>query len=213
MSFEEYEDDLQMPSQVFVGKKAPNFIAKAIMPDNSIAFDFDLAEYADGSKVVLLFYPLDFTFVCPSELIALNNHLGEFSERNTKVVTVSVDSHFSHLAWKNTPYNKGGIDNVQYPMVSDLNKMISLAYNVLNNDGISMRGTFIIDEDFIVRHMLVNDLPLGRNIAEVLRMLDAIDYHRENGEVCPAGWQKGREAMEATSEGVADYLTSHADKL
>jgi peroxiredoxin (alkyl hydroperoxide reductase subunit C) len=212
MSFEDYDEDM-IPSQVFVGKKAPNFTAKAVMPDNSIAFDFDLAEYADGSKIVLLFYPLDFTFVCPSELIALNNHLGEFSERNTKVVTVSIDSHFSHLAWKNTPYSKGGIDNVQYPMVSDLMKTISFAYNVLNHEGISMRGTFIIDEDFVVRHMLVNDLPLGRSIEEVLRMLDAIDYHRENGEVCPAGWKKGNEAMSATAEGVADYLTSNAERL
>ena len=200
-------------THLFVGQKAPNFRAKAVMPDNSIEYDFELSKYGEGSKILLFFYPLDFTFVCPSELISLNNHLGEFAERNTKVLTVSVDSHFSHLAWKNTPYSKGGIDNVQYPMISDLNKDISYAYNVLNQDGISMRGTFIIDEDFVLRHMLVNDLPLGRSIEEMIRILDAIDYNRENGEVCPAGWIKGKEAMQATSEGVADYLTSNAAKL
>ena len=210
--FDDYDDE-DARDQVFVGKKAPNFTAKAIMPDNSIEFDFDLEEYAKGSKVVLVFYPLDFTFVCPSEMIAFNNRLGEFSERGAKVVTVSVDSHFSHLAWKNTPHSKGGIDNVQFPMVSDLTKEISVAYNVLNDDTVSLRGTFIMDQDFVVRHMLVNDLPIGRNVDEALRILDAIDFNRENGQVCPAGWNKGSEAMEATTEGVSDYLTSNAHKL
>ncbi|MES2215624.1 MAG: peroxiredoxin, partial [Pseudomonadota bacterium] len=153
------------------------------------------------------------TFVCPSEIIAFHNRLGAFSERNTKVIAVSVDSHFSHLAWKNIPHSKGGIGNVQFPMVSDLNKNVSRSYNVLNEDGISMRGTFIIDENFVLRHMLVNDLPLGRNVDETIRMIDAIDFHHENGEVCPAGWQVGDEAMTATSQGVADFLTSNADKL
>ena len=198
---------------VFVGEEAPNFVEKAIMPDNSIEFEFNLREYANGSKVVLFFYPLDFTFVCPTEIMAFNNRLGEFAEKNTKVIAVSVDSHFSHLAWKQTPNNKGGIGNVQFPMVSDLNKEISLMYNVLYSEGVSLRGTFLIDEDFVVRHSLVNDLPLGRNIDETLRTIDALNFHQEHGDVCPAGWKEGDEAMEATSEGVADYLTSNAEKL
>lgn len=198
---------------VFVGKEAPNFVAKAIMPDNTIEFEFDLKRYLNGHVGVLFFYPLDFTFVCPSEIIAFNNRLGEFSAKSAKVIAASVDSHFSHLAWKNTPTSKGGIGNVQFPIISDLSKEVSKLYNVLNDDGISLRGTFIIDEDFVVRHMLVNDLPLGRNIDEALRMIDAIEYHREYGEVCPAGWMKGDEGMTATPQGVADYLTSNADKL
>jgi peroxiredoxin (alkyl hydroperoxide reductase subunit C) len=199
--------------QAFIGKEAPNFRSKAIMPDNEIEFEFDLKEYADGDKVVVFFYPLDFTFVCPSEIIAFHNRLGEFAECKTKVVAVSVDSHFSHLAWKNMPHSKGGIGNVQFPIVSDLNKLISKSYNVLNDDGISMRGTFIIDEHFVLRHLHVNDLPLGRNVDEVIRILQAIDHHSEYGEVCPAGWAKGKEAMTASSEGVADYLASNAEKL
>lgn len=199
--------------KAFVGKEAPNFQSKAIMPDNEIEFEFDLKEYANGAKVVLFFYPLDFTFVCPSEIIAFHNRLGEFASTNTKIVAVSVDSHFSHLAWKHMPHSKGGIGNVQFPIVSDLNKYVSSVYNVLNDDGISMRGTFIIDEDFVLRHMHVNDLPLGRNVDEVIRIISAIDHHNEYGEVCPAGWDKGKEAMTASSEGVADYLASNADKL
>lgn len=198
---------------VFVGREAPDFTAKAIMPDNSIEFEFNLREHGKGSKILLFFYPLNFTFVCPSEILAFHNRIGEFEARNTKVVAVSVDSHFSHLAWKETPHSKGGIGNVQFPMVSDMNKFISQSYNVLNEDAVSLRGTFLIDEDFNVRHMLVNDLPLGRNVDEFIRMVDALDFHNEHGEVCPAGWNKGDEAMTATSEGVADYLSSNADKL
>ncbi len=199
--------------QVFVGKLAPDFTAKTIMPDNSIDTEFNLRHYVKGHKAVVFFYPLDFTFVCPSEIVAFHNRLGEFSARNTKVIAVSVDSHFSHLAWKNIPNSKGGIGNVQFPMVSDLNKQISRMYNVLNDDSISLRGTFLIDEDFVVRHMLVNDLPLGRNVDEVIRMVDAVTFHRSHGEVCPAGWRKGDEAITATQEGIADYLASNADKL
>jgi len=199
--------------QVFVGKVAPDFTAKAIMPDNSIDLEFNLQKYAKGHRVVVFFYPLDFTFVCPSEIIAFNNRLGEFTDRKTKVVAISVDSEFSHLAWKNTPYNKGGVGNIQIPMVSDINKNISKAYNVLNDDGISLRGTFIIDEKFIVRHLLVNDLPIGRNVEEAVRVIDAINYHEENGEVCPAGWQKGEAAILPSHKGIADYLASNADKL
>jgi peroxiredoxin (alkyl hydroperoxide reductase subunit C) len=198
---------------VFVGKEAPNFTAVTVMPDNSIDTKFNLRDYLDGQKCVLFFYPLDFTFVCPSEIIAFHNKLGEFSSRKTKVVGVSVDSHFSHIAWKNTPINKGGIGQVQYPIVSDLNKTISNAYNVLVEAGMALRGTFIIDESFKLRHITVNDFPLGRNVEEAIRIIDAIDFHAEFGEVCPANWRKGAEGMKPTEEGVADYLTSNADKL
>lgn len=200
-------------NEVFVGEEAPNFKAKAIMSNNSIEDNFDLKEYANGEKIVVFFYPLNFTFVCPSEIIAFDNRLGEFTSRNTKVVGVSIDSHFSHLAYKNTPHNKGGIGNIQYPLVSDITKDISMDYRVLNDDGVALRGTFFIDENFVLRHMLVNDLPLGRSVDEMLRLIDAWDHHTEYGEVCPAGWAKGKEGMTASSEGVTDYLSSNAEKL
>ena len=210
---EDLEDDIFSGETVFIGERAPNFQAKAVMPDDTIISNFNLKEYLDGHKGILFFYPLNFTFVCPSEIIAFNNRLGEFNLRNTKVIAVSVDSHFSHLAWKNTPVNKGGIGSIQLPLVSDLTKEISMAYNVLNKDGVSLRGTFLIDENFVVRHYLVNDLPLGRNVDESLRMVDALDYHTAHGEVCPAGWDKGKDAMTPSQRGVADYLASNADKL
>lgn len=198
---------------LFVGKEAPDFTAKAVMPDNSFDVNFNLKNYAKKGKIVLFFYPLDFTFVCPSEIIAFHNKISDFASRKTQVVGVSVDSHFSHLAWKNTPYNKGGVGNIQFPLVSDLKKDISKSYNVLNDEGIAMRGTFFIDENFILRHILVNDLPLGRSVEEMLRLIDAWDHHKQYGEVCPAGWQKGEDAMSATAAGVADYLASNAEKL
>jgi peroxiredoxin (alkyl hydroperoxide reductase subunit C) len=200
-------------SQIFVGKPAIDFTSSAVMPDNEIEFEFSLKEYMNGSKCVLFFYPLDFTFVCPSEIISFHNRLGEFAARDTKVIAVSVDSHFSHLAWKRTPHNKGGIGDIQFPIISDLKKQISTAYNVLNDGGVAMRGTFVIDETFTLRHMLVNDLPLGRSVDETLRIIDAIDFHRTHGDVCPAGWRKGSEAMTPSSEGVADYLASNAEQL
>jgi len=197
----------------FIGKPTPDFTAKVVMSDNSIEDDFNLKKYLNGHKGIIFFYPLDFTFVCPSEIIAFNNRLGEFSARNTKVVAVSVDSHFSHHAWKSMSVNKGGIGNVQFPLVSDLNKEISTAYNVLNDEGISYRATFLIDEQFNIRHFLINDLPLGRNVNETLRMIDALDHYNVHGEVCPAGWQKGDQGMNPTKQGVSDYLTSNAEKL
>lgn len=200
--------------QLFVGKLAPDFTTKVVMPDNSIDPLFNLRHYVSGYKCVLFFYPLDFTFVCPSEIIAFNNRFGEFAQRNTRIVAVSIDSHFAHLMWKNTPYNKGGIGNVQFPMVADINKSVSRLYGVLDEvDGIAMRGTFIMDEHFILKHMLINDLPIGRNIDEAIRVLDAIEHHANYGEVCPAGWSQGSTAMHASSQGVADYLASNADKL
>lgn len=197
----------------FIGKPAPDFEAKVVMPDNSIVADFNLKKYLKGHKGIVFFYPLDFTFVCPSEIIAFNNRLGEFSIRNTKVIAVSVDSHFSHHAWKAMPVNKGGIGNIQFPLVSDLKKSISTAYNVLNEDGVSYRATFLIDEGFNIRHFLVNDLPLGRNVDETLRMIDALEHYSTHGEVCPAGWKKGDQGMSPTHQGVSDYLTSNAERL
>jgi peroxiredoxin (alkyl hydroperoxide reductase subunit C) len=200
-------------NSVLVGKKAPNFIANTVMPNNNIKSDFELNTYLNGDVGVVFFYPLDFTFVCPTEIIAFNHRLGDFSSRQVKVVAISVDSHFSHLAWKETPVNNGGIGNVQMPLVSDLNKSISKEYGVLFDDNIALRASFLIDKKGIVRHQVVNDFPLGRNVDEMLRMVDALAHFEEFGEVCPAGWNKGQDAMKANSEGVADYLTSNADKL
>lgn len=204
---------MQPQAQLFVGKVAPDFTAKAIMGDNSINHEFNLRHYVRGHRCVLFFYPLDFTFVCPSEIIAFDNRLNEFASRNTKVVAVSVDSHFSHLAWKNMPYNKGGVGNIKIPMIADISKEISKAYNVLCDDGHSLRGTFLIDDHFVLRHILINDLAIGRNVDETLRIIDAHEYHTINGEVCPAGWQKGDAGIKESQEGISDFLASNAEKL
>lgn len=198
---------------VLVGKMAPDFTAKAVMPDNEIVDKFSLHQYLDGDIGILFFYPLDFTFVCPSEILAFNNRLAEFASRGAKVIGISTDSHFSHIAWKNTPINKGGIGQITFPLVADMTKSIARSYDVLVDEAISLRGTFLIDKNGVVRHQLINDLPLGRNVDETLRMVDALIFFEKHGEVCPAGWQKGQEGMKPTSEGVADYLTSNADKL
>ncbi len=193
----------------FVGQKSPGFTSVAVMPDNSIDAEFNLESMARNRYCMLMFYPLDFTFVCPSELVSLNRNLEEFNKRNCLVASVSVDSHFTHLAWKNTPLKDGGISNVQFPMISDLKKEISSLYGVLNSDGVSVRGTFIIDKDFVLRHILINDLPIGRNLHESLRIIDAIEHHSKHGEVCPANWTKGDEAMSPTSSGVKVYMDKH----
>jgi len=198
---------------VLVGKTAPDFTAKAVMANNEIMEKFSLHKYLNGDIGVLFFYPLDFTFVCPSEIIAFNNRLADFASRGAKVIGVSIDSHFSHIAWKNTPINKGGIGPVKFPLVADLTKSISRSYDVLFEDSVALRGTFLIDKNCIVRHQVINDLPLGRNVDEAIRMVDALLFFEKNGEVCPAGWQKGEEGMKPSAEGVADYLTSHGDKL
>jgi peroxiredoxin (alkyl hydroperoxide reductase subunit C) len=198
---------------VLVGKDAPDFTATAVMPDNSINDSFNLKEYLNGAKGVLFFWPLDFTFVCPSEIIAFDRRLQEFKDMGAKVIGVSIDSHFSHHAWKKTAIEHGGIGDVQFPMVADLTKSISRDYDVLVNDAVALRGTFLIDGDFKVRHQVVNDLPLGRNIDEALRMVDALNFHEEHGEVCPAGWQKGKSGMKPNAEGVASYLKENAGSL
>ncbi|MBU1700211.1 MAG: peroxiredoxin [Candidatus Eisenbacteria bacterium] len=191
-----------------VTKEAPGFKAQAVMADNSFA-ELDLSSYR-GKYVVLFFYPLDFTFVCPSEIIAFGKALKKFKEKKTEVIGVSIDSHFTHLAWKNTPVEKGGIGPIQYPLVADLNKTISRDYGVLTEGGFALRGLFLIDKEGIIRHALVNDTGLGRSVDETLRILDALQYTEKHGEVCPANWKAGDEAMKPTTEGVADYLAKHA---
>lgn len=198
---------------VLVGKKAPDFTTAAVMPNNEINEEFNLHSYLNGKIGVLFFYPLDFTFVCPSEIIAFSNRLKEFQDRGAEVIGVSVDSKFTHLAWKNTAINDGGIGQIQYPLVADLSKNIARDYDVLLDEEVALRGTFLIDQDGIVKHQLVNDLPLGRNIDEAIRMVDALKFFQENGEVCPAGWNKGKDGMKADKEGVASYLAGNADKL
>jgi peroxiredoxin (alkyl hydroperoxide reductase subunit C) len=193
-----------------VAKQAPDFTATAVMPDNSMKEDFSLSDYR-GKYVIVFFYPLDFTFVCPSEIIAFDKNLAKFKERGCEVIGVSVDSQFSHWAWKNTPVKEGGIGNIQYPLVADLDKSISRRYGVLLDMGVALRGTFLIDKEGMVRHAVINDLPLGRSIDEALRMVDALKFHEEHGDVCPANWHEGEEAMTPTAEGVADYLAKHAE--
>lgn len=191
-----------------VTKEAPGFSAQAVMPDNSFA-ELKLSSYR-GKYVVLFFYPLDFTFVCPSEILAFDRKLDAFKEKHCEVIGVSVDSHFSHWAWKNTAVNKGGIGNVGYPLVADIKKQISRSYGVLFDESVALRGLFLIDKGGIVRHALVNDLPLGRNVDEALRMLEALQFTEKHGDVCPANWREGEEAMKPTAEGVASYLGKHS---
>jgi len=191
-----------------VTKEAPGFSAQAVMPDNTFA-ELALSSYRD-KYVILFFYPLDFTFVCPSEIIAFDKGLAKFKAKNAEVIGVSVDSQFSHYAWRNTPRDKGGIGQIKYPLVADLDKEISRAYGVLSEGSVALRGLFLIDKEGVVRHALVNDLPLGRSVDEALRVLDALQYTEEHGEVCPANWREGEDAMTPTADGVAEYLASHA---
>jgi len=191
-----------------VTQPAPDFTATAVMPDNTFDENYSLSAQK-GKYVVLFFYPLDFTFVCPSEIIAFDKKLKEFQNRNCEVIGASVDSHFSHWAWKNTPVEKGGIGNVQFPLVADITKSIARDYGVLVNDSVALRGLFLIDKEGVLRHSLINDLPLGRNVDEAIRVLDALQFTEEFGEVCPANWKKGDEAMKPSADGVAEYLAKH----
>ncbi|MBV5307283.1 MAG: peroxiredoxin [Desulfobulbaceae bacterium] len=193
-----------------VTNEAPDFKATAVMPDNSFNDQFTLSDLR-GQYVLLFFYPLDFTFVCPSEILAFNRALGQFKERNCEVVGVSMDSHFTHLAWKNTDVNAGGIGNIQFPLVADLDKSIARSYGVLLPMGIALRGLFLIDKEGFIRSQVVNDLPLGRSVDEALRVLDALQFTERHGDVCPANWKKGDDAMTPTAEGVANYLSKHAN--
>jgi peroxiredoxin (alkyl hydroperoxide reductase subunit C) len=199
---------------VLVGRKAPDFTANAVLGDGSIVAGFNLAKSIEGKYAVLFFYPLDFTFVCPSELIAFDHRLKEFSDRGVEVIGISIDSHYTHNAWRNTAINDGGIGQVGYPLVADINHAICQAYDVEHPvAGVAFRASFLIDKSGNVRHQVVNDLPLGRNVDEMLRMIDALQFTEEHGEVCPAGWNKGDKGMKATTSGVAEYLAENADAL
>ena len=198
---------------VLVGKAAPDFTAAAVLGNGEIVDSYTLSEATKGKKAVVFFYPLDFTFVCPSELLAFDHRIEAFQERGVEVIGVSIDSQFSHNAWRNTPINEGGIGPVRYTLVADTKHEICQAYDVETADGVAFRGSFLIDEDGMVRHQVVNDLPLGRNVDEMLRMVDALAFHQEHGEVCPAGWKEGDKGMDASPDGVAAYLSENADKL
>lgn len=198
---------------VLVGKQAPDFNAVAVMGNNEINETFNLKKHIAGKYAVVFFYPLDFTFVCPSEIIAFDHRLDEFKKRNVEVIGVSIDSHFTHLAWKNTAIDKGGIGQVRYPLVADIKHEICKSYDVEEAGGVAFRGSFLIDRAGVVQHQVVNNLPLGRNIDEMIRMVDALQFTEEHGEVCPAGWNKGKAGMNATPDGVAKYLASHAKEL
>lgn len=199
---------------VLVGKTAPDFTAAAVLGDGSIVGSYSLSKETSGKYVVIVFYPLDFTFVCPSELIALDHRVDEFKKRGVEVIGVSVDSQFTHNAWRNTPVNQGGIGPVKYTLVADVSHAIVKAYDVeVEGAAVAYRGSFLIDKSGVVRHQVVNDLPLGRNFDELLRVVDALQFTEEHGEVCPAGWNKGQAGMKATPDGVAAYLSENAGKL
>ena len=197
---------------VLVTKQAPDFISSAILDDGSIVDDFQLSKFK-GRKIVLFFYPLDFTFVCPSEILAHHKRVKAFDERNTMLIGVSIDSKHTHNAWRNTNINDGGIGAIDFPLVSDMNHSIMSLFGIEHPEGTALRASFLIDENFVVRHQVVNDHPLGRNVDEMLRMVDALDFHTENGEVCPAGWNKGDDGMNESAQSVAEYLSKNADNL
>lgn len=197
-----------------ISKAAPDFVSSAVLADGTIKNNFCLSEEIKGRCAILFFYPLDFTFVCPSELIAFSHRAAAFAERDTALISVSIDSEFTHLAWRNTPIEKGGVGAVNYPMVADPSHRIIKSYGVqAASEDVALRGTFLIDQDGLIRHQSINDLPLGRNVDEYLRLVDALQFHQQHGEVCPAGWQQGQPGMQANPAGVADYLGQHAESL
>ncbi|MCB5196654.1 peroxiredoxin [Deefgea salmonis] len=199
---------------VLVAKQAPDFTAAAVLGSGEIVENYNLKATTAGKYAVIFFYPLDFTFVCPSELIAFDHRLAEFKARNVEVIGISIDSQFSHLAWRNTPVNKGGIGPVGYTLVADIKHEICKAYDVeLADAGVALRGSFLIDKAGVVQHQVINNLPLGRDIDEMLRVVDALQFTEEHGEVCPAGWNKGKKGMTASADGVADYLANNAAAL
>ena len=198
---------------MIVTNKAVDFTATAVLGNNEIVEDFNLYKNIGEKGAVVFFYPKDFTFVCPSEIIAFDHRYQDFKSKGIEVIGVSCDSEFTHLAWKNTPVNAGGIGKVQFPLVSDITKDIARSFDVLFGNAVALRGSFLLDKDGTVRHAVINDLPLGRNIDEMLRMVDTMLFTNEHGEVCPAGWNKGDKGMKADTAGVADYLSHNADKL
>ncbi len=198
---------------VLVTKQAPDFTAAAVLADGTIVDDFNLKSHIEGKYAVVFFYPLDFTFVCPSEILAFDHRVDRFKELGTEVIGVSIDSQFTHNAWRNTPVNEGGLGPVKFPLVADVGGSIMDAYGIVHPGNVALRGAFLIDKDGVVRHQVVNDLPLGRNVDEMVRMVEALQFHEEHGEVCPAGWNKGDEGMKDSPEGVADYLSKHGEEL
>lgn len=199
---------------VLVGRKAPDFTAAAVLGTGEISNKFNLFQAINNRYGLVFFYPLDFTFVCPSELIALDKRMDDFEKRHIEVIGVSIDSHFAHAAWRNLSKEKGGIGHVHYTLVADITHKICQDYGVEHPDAnVAMRGAFLIDKQGIVQAQMINNLPLGRNISEILRLFDAIQHHEKHGEVCPANWETGKTGMKPTSEGVATYLASHSDEL
>jgi len=199
---------------VLVGRKAPDFTAPAVLGCGTIVDDYSLTQRTRGKYVALVFYPLDFTFVCPTELVALDHRVEAFKERAVEVVAVSVDSQFTHAAWRNTPIDKGGIGPVQYTLVADVSHAIVRDYDVeVEGSAVAYRGTFLIDREGIVRHQVINDLPLGRSMDELIRMVDALQFFETHGDVCPAGWNRGQQGMRADAAGVAKYLSENAVRL
>ncbi len=189
-----------------VGEKFPNVRVPAVLANGDIDEDFSITEYGKGKMTVVFFYPLDFTFVCPTEIVAFDKAVKEFEKRGCKVVAASVDSQFSHAAWRRTPLNEGGIGPVQFPMVSDLERKLSSELGILAPGGVTYRASYLIDAEGNVRHMVVNDLPLGRSVSEMLRMVDALDFHEKHGEVCPANWKEGEDAIQPTKDSTGAYL-------
>ncbi|UAX42998.1 peroxiredoxin C [Pasteurella canis] len=199
---------------VLVTRQVPDFTAAAVLGNGEIVNNFNFKQHIAGKAAVVFFYPLDFTFVCPSELIAFDHRYEEFQKRGVEVIGVSIDSEFSHNAWRKTPVENGGIGEVKYALVADIKHEIARAFGIEHpEEGVALRASFLIDKEGIVRHQVVNDLPLGRNIDEMLRMVDALQFHEEHGEVCPAQWEKGKEGMTGSPEGVAKFLKQHADQL
>ena len=199
---------------VLVGRQAPDFTVPAVLGNGEIVENYSFSETTKGKYALVFFYPLDFTFVCPSELIALDHAMAEFKARDVEVIGVSIDSHFTHNAWRNTPVNKGGIGPVQYTLAADMSHSIARSYGVEHPEaGVALRGAFIIDRDGVVRSQIVNDLPLGRNMSEIIRLIDALQFTEKHGEVCPANWKQGESGMTASPAGVAKYLTENADRL
>jgi|TARA_B100001105_G_C22222458_1_gene370257 peroxiredoxin (alkyl hydroperoxide reductase subunit C) len=205
---------------VLVGRKAPDFTTQAVLTDDIIVGDYNFTTTRNGKYAVVFFYPLDFTFVCPSELIAMDHRMDKLSELGVEVVGVSIDSHHTHYAWRNTEINKGGVGQLKYTLAADMDHSIARAYGIQSDGGdsyypagVAMRATFVIDQNGVVRHQIVNDEPLGRNMDEVVRIVEALQFFEANGQVCAAGWQKGDAGMETSASGVAQYLSENAENL
>lgn len=196
-----------------ITQQAPDFTAPAVLADGTLVEDFNLFRHIHNKHSVLFFYPLDFTFVCPSEILAFNHRIEQFKALNTEVIGVSVDSHYTHLAWRKTPQEQGGLGAVRFPLISDLGGEIMRDYGIAHPDKVALRASFLIDAQGIVRHQVLNDLPLGRNIDEMLRMVEALQFYEDYGDVCPAGWCPGDQGITPSAEGVAEYMRDHADKL